>query len=285
MQQVIMSDIYRYFSTFVMITSLLQYRLLWYRCCQHINRILPTHCLLCQQKLSYQETICGTCSSYFSLPESVCEQCATPLTSSESIICQRCHITLPAYDRTIAVTSYKPPADNMVIKLKYHGKLPIAPTITDLLQQRLLKAQNTFTLPDLLCPVPVSRQRLADRGYNQALEIAKPLAKQLGIPLYARLCQRHRHTQSQVLLSSQQRQTNLHHAFRISRRYQSALHNKHVGVIDDVMTTGETLHEIAMTLKAFGAAQVSNFVFARTVNVSIHHCSGLNNVNTLLPTD
>lgn len=258
-----------------MITSLLKYRLLWYHCLHHFNRILPTHCLLCQEKLSYRQTICKSCSSYFQLPEPVCEQCATPLTPSESAICQRCHITLPAYDRTIAATSYRPPADNMVIRLKYHGKLAIAPAIAELLHLRILKAQNTFTLPDLLCPVPVSRQRLAERGYNQALEIAKPLAKQLGIPLYACLCQRHRHTASQVQLSGSQRQNNLDQAFQVNDQYQSVIQNKHIGIIDDVMTTGETLHEIAMTLKAYGAAQVTNFVFARTVNLLAIHSSGL----------
>lgn len=269
MQQVRLLIYLLLFPNMSAITSFLKHRLWWcYTHLRHCHHILPTHCLLCQDKLRYGQSICTACSSYFSLPELVCTQCASPLTQTESPICLRCHITLPAYDQTIAATTYQPPADNLVIKLKYHGKLAVAQTIAYVLQQHVLHHQTTAVLPDLLCPVPLSRQRLAERGYNQAVEIAKPLSGMLGIPLYARLCQRHRHTSSQAQLSAAQRQTNLHQAFSIPQRFQHLIAGKHIGVIDDVMTTGETLHEIAMTLKAYGAVRVTNIVFARTVAIN-----------------
>ncbi len=118
--------------------------------------------------------------------------------------------------------------------------------------------------PDLLCVVPLGRERLQQRGFNQALEIARPLARQLKCPVAPRLLLRTRDTRPQALLSPAQRRHNLHQVFALQEKFVSGLAGLHVGVVDDVMTTGATLEETARTLKHGGAARVTNFVFART---------------------
>lgn len=245
-----------------MLTTLLPHWRHWIR---HIHQLLPTYCLLCQDTIKYGQYLCMDCSTtYFPTSHSVCLQCALPLQAHEQAVCMACHLQLPAFDQTIAVTTYAPPADNMVIQLKYHQQLAIAPVIAQRMCQHLIEQHQRTSLPDLLCPVPISRQRLASRGYNQALEIAKPLASMLGLPLYPQLCQRIRHTTSQVHLSEQERHCNQYNAFALHARYASMIQDKHIGLVDDVMTTGKTLHAVATLLKSDGAARVTNFVFART---------------------
>lgn len=120
-------------------------------------------------------------------------------------------------------------------------------------------------LPALLTAVPLGPRRLAERGFNQALEMAKPLSCKLGIPLYPRLLIRQRETLPQSLLHPDERHKNIGGAFALSHSFLDRVRGKHVGVVDDVMTTGETLEEVASVLKRFGAARVTNFVFARTL--------------------
>ncbi len=103
-----------------------------------------------------------------------------------------------------------------------------------------------------------------ERGFNQALEIARPLARALGIPLRARLAIRARDTRAQSAVKPAERRTNLRHAFIVAPDALATVRGQHIGLVDDVMTSGSTLNELADTFKRYGAARVSNFVFART---------------------
>jgi ComF family protein len=116
----------------------------------------------------------------------------------------------------------------------------------------------------MLIPVPLGAARLAERGFNQAQEIAKALARAIAVPLAANLLERTRDTLTQSTLPLNQRQGNVRNAFVVTPGGADILCGKHVAVIDDVMTTGETLNEIAATLKRHGAACVTNLVFSRT---------------------
>ena len=110
--------------------------------------------------------------------------------------------------------------------------------------------------------MPLSRQRLAERGFNQAHEIAKPLARAWQLPLMADACVRVRDTEPQSSLSLDRRQDNMRGAFAVKR--QDVIKGAHVLVVDDVMTTGHTLDTLAACLKRHGATRVTNIVFART---------------------
>ena len=121
------------------------------------------------------------------------------------------------------------------------------------------------SLPDLICPIPLGPQRLISRGFNQSLEIAKPLGSNLGIPVQRDLLLRIRDTQQQSSLHPDARQKNVRHVFMLHPDHSTLVLGKHIALVDDVITTGTTLNEAAKVLKRFGAKRVSNFVFARTI--------------------
>jgi ComF family protein len=116
----------------------------------------------------------------------------------------------------------------------------------------------------MLAPVPLGRQRLVERGFNQALEIGRTLARELALPLQARLLERCRDTAPQTLLAPGARRANLRLAFRMAPASLGRVRGQHIGIVDDVITTGVTLDEIAATLKRAGAARVTCLAFART---------------------
>jgi len=231
--------------------------------------LLPSSCALCG--ISNRDTICPSCRiRYTEQHRHRCRQCALPLPSiALTVGAERCGACLdqpPAYDTTIAAVDYAAPLDQLVLALKFHGRLAMAPLFGQLLRDAMLgSAALQLELPSLLAPVPLSDARLARRGFNQALEIARPLSLSLGIRLEPRLLFRTRDTLAQSTLHLEQRQQNMRAAFAVSDAYVESLRGRHVGVVDDVMTTGATLHELAATLKRFGVARVTNFVFARTV--------------------
>jgi len=192
-------------------------------------------------------------------------QCAIPLPASTSgtAKCGDCLKHEPAFDATIVAADYAPPIDQLVLALKFGNRLQLAPLMARMLHDAAVCTRG-LALPTRLAAVPLGKQRLAERGFNQALEIAKPLARALGVKLDARLIARQRDTRAQSLLHPDERHKNIRQAFLVPGNAITLLQGAHVGVVDDVMTTGETLNELAATLKRFGAARVTNFVFART---------------------
>ena len=113
--------------------------------------------------------------------------------------------------------------------------------------------------------MPLSARRLQQRGFNQSLEIARVFGRHLGVPVLSTAMERVRETRSQAELPLTDRRHNVRHAFIVRAGAESQIAGQHIGVVDDVMTSGETLQEIAITLKRFGAMRVTNFVFARTL--------------------
>lgn len=175
--------------------------------------------------------------------------------------CAACLRHPPAFDATIAATAYMPPVDQLVLALKFARQLALAPTLAHLLKRAFDEAGAPR--PDLLIAVPLGRARLAERGFNQSLEIARTLAKVLDLPLEKHCLMRTRETMPQSLLPPNERRKNVKRAFTLNHRALDKIKGKHVALVDDVMTTGETLHEAAATLKRFGAVRVTNLVFAR----------------------
>ena len=174
--------------------------------------------------------------------------------------CGECLKQPPAFDATVVATDYAPPADRLVLALKFGNRLAVAP----LFAQRLHAATKGIAVPQLLTAVPLGPQRLVQRGFNQALEIARPLSRRMRVKLEPGLVARHRETLAQSSLHPDERQKNIRNAFVVPAPAMGRVYGRHIGVVDDVMTTGETLNELAATLKRFGAARVTNIVFART---------------------
>jgi ComF family protein len=236
------------------------------RCLQHLPQLLPSSCALCG--VIGRHAICASChAAYFGKSQARCRQCAAIIkeTNPSDERCVDCLTLPPAFDATITVADYLPPTDQLVLALKFGGRLALAPLFAQLQRDALLSNQSVpARLPDWLTAVPLGPRRLRERGFNQALEVAKPLARLLGLPLYAQLLQRQRDTQAQSSLRRDERQGNLREAFTVSPAFLDTVRGRHIAVVDDVLTTGTTLNEVAATLKRFGAARVTNLVFART---------------------
>lgn len=191
-----------------------------------------------------------------------CAQCANPLphAMAESAVCGACLKQSPAFDATLVAIDYAAPVDQMVLALKFGGQLALARLLARLLYNAL---PADAAMPDLLLPVPLARERLAGRGFNQSLEIVRHLSQRLAIPFEAALAIRVRETAAQSLLPVSERHKNVRRAFTLDANGLGRIRGRHVGLVDDVMTTGETLGELAAVLKRFGAARVTNLVFAR----------------------
>jgi ComF family protein len=224
-----------------------------------LPRVLPSSCTLCGSDSS--DAVCSGCNAqHFMRHRHRCIRCAIPLLDSAPV-CGECLKHPPAFDATLVAADYAPPVDSLVLALKFGNRLELAPMFARMLRD----AATHAALPARMTAVPLGPQRLVERGFNQALEIARPLSSALGVRLDARLVMRQRDTHAQALLHPDERRRNIRHAFLVPGDAIDKVRGQHVGVVDDVITTGETLNELAATLKRFGAARVTNFVFARTV--------------------
>ncbi|MDP1652910.1 MAG: ComF family protein [Rhodocyclaceae bacterium] len=221
-----------------------------------LDALLPRACLLCGA--TTPTPLCTGCAADLPLPSGpACPVCAAPL-ATPAPACGSCLKSPPAFDATLTPLYYGFPVDRLVQSLKYSRRLASA----DFLARALLAGPHPAGT--VIVPVPLSRLRLRERGFNQALEIARPLARALALPLDATSLVRSRETLPQSRLPWRARQGNVRHAFACSRDFSGLS----VIVVDDVMTTGATLDAVARTLKDHGASRVVNWVAARAVKLA-----------------
>jgi ComF family protein len=209
-------------------------------------------CFICRG--AARGTLCESCDA--DLPRLVdpsCPRCA--LESPSGALCGRCLAQPPHYDATLAALAYAFPADALVHALKFRGELALAPLLGKLLLEKISSRSV-----DCVIPVPLSGRRLRERGYNQAVEIARHLG---AAKLEIDACARERDAPPQAGLDREARRRNVRGAFRCTRSFAG----ERVALVDDVMTTGATLDALAMALKNAGAASVTNWVVCRTADV------------------
>lgn len=213
-------------------------------------------CYLCRGAAGRGELLCAACDRDLAgIPPERCPRCALP--SPRSGVCGRCLANPPGFDATLAALAYAFPANALVKALKFESQFALA----GLLAQRLARAIEGSESVDVMVPVPLHARRLAERGYNQSVEIARALAARIGTPLAAGGCERLRDTPSQTELPLDARQRNMHGAFACSL----PLSGRRVALVDDVMTTGATLDALAHAVKRAGAERVVNWVVARAL--------------------
>jgi len=219
-----------------------------------LNRCaLPQQCLLCAA--AGRDALCDAC--YRQLPWFVaahCPRCALP--TPGGALCGACLRRLPRFDRVAAACVYAYPLAELIRSYKYHGTLALATLFAQMLAAGISSAGA-----DLIVPLPLSRTRLRQRGFNQALEIARVVSRSARIPLAVRICRRVRDGAPQAALPWDERRKNIRGAFVCD----ADLTGQRVAVIDDVLTTGATLDEIAKILKRAGAFEVYGWVVARTL--------------------
>ncbi|MCP5268269.1 MAG: ComF family protein [Zoogloeaceae bacterium] len=228
-----------------------------------INAVLPQDCLLCASP-SGSELLCADCLADLpQLPVTCCPRCALPSPLGE--ICGRCQRHPPAFDALIAAFPYAFPIDRMIQRFKYGQQLALAGWFGRQLAaccnryiQSPTPAQQMF---DLIIPMPLHKNRLAERGFNQAMEISRQLSHDLAVPIANHICTRTRDTAPQEGLSLKERRRNLKAAFACN----TDLRGKHVLLVDDVVTTGASIGECARTLRLHGAAHITVATVARTL--------------------
>ena len=154
-----------------------------------------------------------------------------------------------------ALFSYNFPIDRLIQRLKYQEHLPISQLLGSLL------AEQATDTPDLWLPMPLHANRVKQRGFNQAVEIAREVARSSRVPIRIELAMRERDTPPQAGLKRDARHRNMRGAFSCSGKVAGL----HIGIIDDVMTTGSTLDALASTLKVAGARKVTCLVVARAL--------------------
>ncbi|WP_374012630.1 ComF family protein [Pseudoxanthomonas koreensis] len=216
--------------------------------------LLPPRCLLCGEPGTASLDLCAACHQALPRNQPACVRCALPLAAAGT--CGACLHRPPLLATVRAAFVYTAPLDRLLPRYKFRGDLAAG----RLLARLMLAEVAGCDPPQALVPVPLHRARLRRRGYDQALELARPLAAALGLPVHDSLLRRVRATAAQSELDATARRRNLHGAFQARSRGPVPAH---VVLVDDVMTTGATLHAAATALRRAGVARVDAWVCAR----------------------
>lgn len=216
-----------------------------------LTRLVRPACVVCALAPG---PVCVQCEFDYFPRRRRCLVCAIGV-DGEGAVCGRCAASPPHFDRATALADYRPPVAGMVTALKFGARLDLAAVFGALLAQRADSDRDA-----LVVPVPLAFERMRERGFNQSLQIALAFCRASRAQLAADLASRVRHTPPQQSLALGARRRNIRGAFVASRRLDGAS----VIVIDDVMTSGSTMDELARVLRAAGAARVHALVVART---------------------
>lgn len=224
----------------------------------------PSQCAVCHAWQAHR--LCTTCRDRYLRPVPRCLQCGIDVPDGVRV-CGTCLTDPPAFDACVAVAEHGFPWNRLVAQLKFHEGLDLVAPLGTLLLEAIERRQAVDALPRprWIVPVPLADARLAERGYNQAWEIARWLAaRRPGSTARTDLVVRLRDTAHQAQLTADQRRTNLRAAFMVEPAGAGDIQGADIAVVDDVMTTGATAHEVARQLKRAGAAHVQVWVVTRT---------------------
>lgn len=225
-----------------------------------LDIIVPPQCGGCQR---WGERWCPTCQgSIHIIDGKICKRCGQPLYHQDTALCDRCQLGWNYFYRLRSWAYYEGPIQNAIQALKYEKNIGLASRLAKYLTQFLRSL--TWNV-EIIIPVPLGIGRLRERGYNQALLLAKPIAWSTHIPLRPQGLKRIRDTSSQVGLTRKQRLENVQNAFAAD---QGIVGGRNVLVIDDVVTTGATMNACAWALKQDSAAKVFALSLARSFQIA-----------------
>ncbi len=223
---------------------------------------IPGLCWLCRMPLACPAWgICSRCSAALS-PSSCCERCGLPAAQGVTQ-CGRCLQNPPPWDKLIFVTDYQPPLNSLIHRLKFTGATALAPALARLILLKVIAAVRAGSVPkpEAIVCVPLHSRRAWRRGFNQSALLAAPLARWLQCDYQHAAVRRVRATATQHELSARLRRGNLKGAFRV----EFPVAGRHMVIVDDVVTTGSTVAEIARLLKKQGAATIQVWCLCRTL--------------------
>jgi len=210
--------------------------------------------------------LCIACHSHLPTTKQTCFVCGLPSTIGD-IPCGTCLKNSPPFDKTISAFHYQAPINDFITQYKYAGKLELLPLMTDYLIhaiERSLSLGSSINThkPDLLIPIPLHYKKRNKRGFNQSRLIANILFKHFNIPVSGNFITRTRQTQSQASLDANQRKKNLKNAFEIKQTLPDR-----VAIIDDIVTTGATVSELASLALKHGAKHIEVWSLARAYSI------------------
>jgi len=224
---------------------------------RRLGGLWPGRCLACAEPGPPGRDLCVACFAALPWNRHACARCALPLPGLvPGQLCGACLRRPPPVQATRAAFVYAAPLDRLLPRFKFHRDLAAGRLLSQLMVLDLAGAER----PRALLAVPLHRARLRARGYDQALELARPLAHALQLPLLSGALRRVRATAPQSELDAARRKRNLRGAFCVA---PDARLPAHVALVDDVMTTGATLHAATVALKRAGVARVDAWVCAR----------------------
>ena len=225
---------------------------------------LPGRCLLCNDITN--TALCAPCAANLPLPKGYCPRCAEPL-PHKGIECGRCQQQSPPVSDTYAALRYEWPVDRLIQQFKFNRNLVAGRALANAMAQTMATQLQQQKKPDYLLPMPLHHSRLRGRQFNQAGELANQLGELLNIPVLNHHVLRKRATRTQSLLNARERRRNMRGAFTTNSSVSLA--GKHIAIVDDVMTTGNSVFSLAKTLKKAGVTTVDAWVAARAPNK--HH--------------
>ncbi len=218
---------------------------------------LPSQCRVCHRWPTH--AVCEDCVGQFAQPQQRCTTCALPLPHGMPQ-CGACLKNPPPLDLCLAAVAYAYPWSDLIADFKFHDQCGLVRSFTPLLQATPW-VEHTLDRADVVLPMPLFPQRLAERGYNQALLMARALSAE---KTRTNVLLRVQDTPAQHTLKRQQRLTSLNHAFAVDPLLTHLIKGARVVLVDDVMTSGASLHAAARVLRAAGASHITGLVLART---------------------
>lgn len=232
---------------------------------------LPSRCAVCRHWPG--APLCETCVARFAPVVARCQRCALSVADGVQV-CGQCLLHPTGLDVCLCATDYSWPWRDAVRQFKFHDRPSWAGPLATLMLS-IPWAEDTLAQADFVLPMPLSRERLAQRGYNQALLLAHRLAPDKTHP---NLLLRTRDTPAQSTLPRHERLANLDRALAVDPLQAARVRDRRVVVVDDVMTSGASLRAAAMALRSHGAAHVAAIVLARTPEGVNDHEEALDDV-------
>ena len=219
-----------------------------------LSALIPPRCHLCDTP---GEPLCVDCQADLPRLQRTCLRCGVALeTDTLTRFCGTCLHSPPYFQTTLSPYAYQAPVSHMITMLKYQRRLSLVPVLAGVLAEHVEHCSAGTV--DALLPVPLHASKLRQRGFNQAMELARPLARRFGLPIMHQL-ERSRATEAQSSLHADERQQNVRNAFRIKQPFSY----RRVAIVDDVMTTGSTVNEIARLLAMAGVEEIQIWCIAR----------------------
>ena len=220
-----------------------------------VESLFPSKCRLCQQKTHAGQWCCNSCSQTLPFIKHRCPVCAVSMPSSS--LCGQCLNNRRYFDESVSVFELHEPIKTYIYKFKYKHDFSFGRILADELLKEI--TASCKTLPQLIVPVPLHRKRLFTRGFNQSALLSSFIAKRMNIPHKSRYLVRHRYAEPQIHLDAKQRYLSVKDAFEVNNKQRF----DHIAVVDDVVTTANTVNQAAKALKNVGINKVSIWSIAR----------------------